>query len=75
MDLAILLNTYKNTSAHRKLTEKEWLVCQAIEEKFVSMLKQVLDPNCQTKPVLMTADLTMFIYCLGILDMGSTQTW
>ena len=23
----------------------------------------------------MTSDLTMFIYCLGILDMGSGKTW
>jgi hypothetical protein len=23
----------------------------------------------------MTSDLTMFIYCLGMLDMGSGKTW
>jgi hypothetical protein len=35
MDLSLLLNTYKNTSAVRKLSDKEWLLCRAIEEKFV----------------------------------------
>jgi hypothetical protein len=35
MDLSLLLNTYKNASAVRKLSDKEWLLCRAIEEKFV----------------------------------------
>ena len=47
MDLSILLNTYKNVSAVRKLSDKEWVLCAAIEEKFVSMLKAILsgDPK------------------------------
>jgi hypothetical protein len=47
MDLSILLNTYKNVSAVRKLTDKEWLLCRGIEEKFVSMLKAIIsgDPK------------------------------
>lgn len=45
MDLSILLNAYKNISAIRKLTDKEWLICRSIEEKFVYMLTQLQDPT------------------------------
>lgn len=47
MDLSLMFNSYKNVSADRKLTEKEWLIIDAIEEKFMRMIDQIFNPSAQ----------------------------
>jgi hypothetical protein len=38
-DLAIFINAYKNVSLVRELTEREWLIVKAIEEKFITLAR------------------------------------
>jgi hypothetical protein len=68
MDLALLVNAYKNVSAVREIASKEWLILQSVERKLSNLL-------ASSNNVVSPYDLTMIIYGFGTLDMGSKQTW
>ena len=69
-DLTLLLNTYKNVSFLRELTQGEWRIVNAIQDKFFKLMS-----NVSNMEALHPQDLALMIYCMGMLDIGRPASW